>query len=171
MFGPLNLIIILIAIILANISYYIFILVNEILFLNYNTILDNWHIFVVDLRRVNTVSNSLRTTYNLKWNLNPFNILKVIINSWLLYIYETIFHKYFIYVPISSLIIFREYTKSTFMLFICWVQVTGIAILTIWARGIGPRVRPDQLSDLVWKDLIIILIGLLLLSMIMMTIL
>lgn len=42
-----------------------------------------------------------------------------------------------------------------------WIQLISIAILTIWARGIGPRFRPDQLSDLTWKDLLIYLSGIL----------
>ncbi len=38
-----------------------------------------------------------------------------------------------------------------------WGQLMSIAILTIWARGVGPRFRPDQLSDLTWKDLLLFL--------------
>ena len=30
---------------------------------------------------------------------------------------------------------------------ILWSQIMSIAILTIWARGVGPRFRPDQISD------------------------
>lgn len=38
-----------------------------------------------------------------------------------------------------------------------WVQTISCATFTIWARGVGPRFRPDQLSDITWKDILIIL--------------
>ncbi len=44
-----------------------------------------------------------------------------------------------------------------------WGQIMSLAVLTIWARGVGPRFRPDQLSDLTWKDLLIFLSGILVL--------
>jgi hypothetical protein len=31
---------------------------------------------------------------------------------------------------------------------IVWAQIMGIAVYTIWARGVGPRFRPDQMSGL-----------------------
>lgn len=49
----------------------------------------------------------------------------------------------------------------TWMTIILWVQFLGIAAYTIWARGVGPRFRPDQMSDLTWKDLLLLLAGLL----------
>lgn len=48
-------------------------------------------------------------------------------------------------------------------LFKMWMQVIGLAIVSIWARGVGPRFRPDQLSNIAWKDLLILLVSLLLL--------
>ena len=42
-----------------------------------------------------------------------------------------------------------------------WLQFIGLATYTIWARGVGPRFRPDQMSDLTWKDLLFFLAGLL----------
>lgn len=42
-----------------------------------------------------------------------------------------------------------------------WIQLICFGAFTIWARGVGPRFRPDQLSDITWKDILIILIGLL----------
>lgn len=42
-----------------------------------------------------------------------------------------------------------------------WLSIIGLAFITILARGIGPRFRIDQLSDLTWKDLLILLVGLL----------
>lgn len=47
-----------------------------------------------------------------------------------------------------------------------WLQFIGIATYTIWARGVGPRFRPDQMSDLTWKDLLFFLVGLLVLIII-----
>lgn len=47
---------------------------------------------------------------------------------------------------------------------IIWGQIISLAILTIWARGVGPRFRPDQISDLTWKDLLVFLLGVLVLA-------
>lgn len=47
-----------------------------------------------------------------------------------------------------------------------WFQIMSLAILTIWARGVGPRFRPDQLSDLTWKDLLVFLSSFLIISII-----
>lgn len=44
-----------------------------------------------------------------------------------------------------------------------WLQVISLGILTIWARGMGPRFRPDQLTEIVWRDMLIYLGGLLIL--------
>lgn len=54
---------------------------------------------------------------------------------------------------------FTHYNATAML--ILWTQIISLAILTIWARGVGPRFRPDQLSDLTWKDLLIFLGGLL----------
>ena len=65
--------------------------------------------------------------------------------------------------------IFKFYNKSwplNFNLFRLWCLITTIAILTIWARGVGPRFRPDQLSDLTWKDLLLFLAALLILVLV-----
>ena len=51
---------------------------------------------------------------------------------------------------------------------IIWGQIISLAILTIWARGVGPRFRPDQLSDLTWKDLVLFLGTMLVISALMM---
>lgn len=51
----------------------------------------------------------------------------------------------------------------TLDLFFVWLHIICLAILTIWARGVGPRFRPDQLSTLTWKDLILFICGLLIL--------
>jgi hypothetical protein len=51
---------------------------------------------------------------------------------------------------------------SSHDLFVMWAQMISVAILTIWARGVGPRFRPDQMSELTWKDILIYLIGCLL---------
>jgi NADH:ubiquinone oxidoreductase subunit H len=41
---------------------------------------------------------------------------------------------------------------------VVWIQLMAMAVMTIWARGVGPRFRPDQLSDITWKDLLIFLV-------------
>ncbi len=46
-----------------------------------------------------------------------------------------------------------------------WGQIIALAILTIWARGVGPRFRPDQLSDLTWKDLLPTLLTILVIAL------
>lgn len=58
-----------------------------------------------------------------------------------------------------------------FDLFFFWGHIICLAILTIWARGVGPRFRPDQLSNLTWKDLIVFIAGLLFVISIIVTIL
>ena len=57
--------------------------------------------------------------------------------------------------------IFFIYKESFLIqkLFVLWIKTITCAILTIWARGVGPRFRVDQMSDLTWKDLLVILIG------------
>lgn len=50
---------------------------------------------------------------------------------------------------------------------VIWIQIMSLAILTIWARGVGPRYRIDQLSDLAWKDLLLFLGGFLACSLIL----
>ena len=55
-----------------------------------------------------------------------------------------------------------EETFNPLDLFYIWLQVFFFGIITIWARGVGPRFRPDQLSDLTWKDLVIYLLGIVL---------
>jgi NADH:ubiquinone oxidoreductase subunit H len=45
----------------------------------------------------------------------------------------------------------------SFDIIIVWLQLICIATFTIWARGVGPRFRPDQMSDITWKDLLIFL--------------
>lgn len=52
---------------------------------------------------------------------------------------------------------------SGLALIFIWVQFIGLATYTIWARGVGPRFRPDQMSDLTWKDLLFFLAGFLVL--------
>ena len=52
---------------------------------------------------------------------------------------------------------------SRWALICVWLQFIGLATYTIWARGVGPRFRPDQMSDLTWKDLLFFLVGLLVL--------
>lgn len=37
-----------------------------------------------------------------------------------------------------------------------WLQYISLAAYTIWARGVGPRFRPDQLSDLTWRELLLL---------------
>lgn len=37
---------------------------------------------------------------------------------------------------------------SSWALICVWLQFIGLATYTIWARGVGPRFRPDQMSDL-----------------------
>jgi NADH:ubiquinone oxidoreductase subunit H len=44
-------------------------------------------------------------------------------------------------------------------LFIMWFQIISLGVLTIWARGVGPRFRPDQMSEITWKDILIYLTG------------
>lgn len=44
-----------------------------------------------------------------------------------------------------------------------WCKIFIASIFTIWARGVGPRVRPDQLSDITWKDFLLNLLGFLIL--------
>lgn len=53
-------------------------------------------------------------------------------------------------------------------LFKLWFQIMGLAIITIWARGVGPRFRPDQLSSHAWKDIVIFLVGTLICAIIIM---
>ena len=36
----------------------------------------------------------------------------------------------------------------TFAVIFVWAQLISLAAFTIWARGVGPRFRPDQMSDL-----------------------
>ena len=45
----------------------------------------------------------------------------------------------------------------TYSLLLIWLGIISIAVFTIWSRGVGPRFRPDQMSDLVWKDVVIYL--------------
>jgi NADH:ubiquinone oxidoreductase subunit H len=45
--------------------------------------------------------------------------------------------------------------ERSFETFLFYAQIIFISVFTIWARGVGPRFRPDQMSDLTWKDLII----------------
>lgn len=40
-----------------------------------------------------------------------------------------------------------------------WCKLFIASIFTIWARGVGPRARPDQLSDMTWKDFLLNLLG------------
>lgn len=40
---------------------------------------------------------------------------------------------------------------------ILWAEIIGLAILTIWARAVGPRFRIDQMHELTWKDLLVVL--------------
>lgn len=44
-------------------------------------------------------------------------------------------------------------------LILLWCKIVTASIFTIWARGVGPRLRPDQLSDLTWKDSLLNLLG------------
>lgn len=37
--------------------------------------------------------------------------------------------------------------EVAFKMFIFWVKILSLTLLTIWARAVGPRFRPDQLSD------------------------
>lgn len=55
---------------------------------------------------------------------------------------------------------------STWALVALWLQFICLAAYTIWARGVGPRFRPDQMSDLTWKDLLFFLVGLLVLVLV-----
>jgi hypothetical protein len=60
-----------------------------------------------------------------------------------------------------------EYDETPYMakeILNMWSSVVLLAIMTIWSRGVGPRFRPDQLSDLTWKDLLIFLLGAIILS-------
>ncbi len=34
-----------------------------------------------------------------------------------------------------------------------------VSVFTIWARGVGPRFRPDQMSNFTWKDGLIFIGG------------
>lgn len=43
--------------------------------------------------------------------------------------------------------------------FFAWFQFAAFGISIIWARGVGPRLRPDHLSDLTWKDFLLFLTG------------
>lgn len=52
----------------------------------------------------------------------------------------------------QQLIIEADIKYTTFLF---WLQLISISIFTIWARGVGPRFRPDQMSDLTWKDMLI----------------
>jgi NADH:ubiquinone oxidoreductase subunit H len=42
-------------------------------------------------------------------------------------------------------------------LLILWLQYAAVAVYTIWARGVGPRFRPDQVSDVTWRDFLVFL--------------
>ena len=42
---------------------------------------------------------------------------------------------------------------------ILWVKLIICSIFTIWARGVGPRFRSDQMSDWTWKDILVILVS------------
>ena len=57
---------------------------------------------------------------------------------------------------------FDDSTGSWVDVFFFWVGIICLSVSTIWARGVGPRVRPDQLSELVWTCLLPLLAGLLL---------
>ena len=49
-----------------------------------------------------------------------------------------------------------EKSQSFDTLFVKWLKILALAVSTIWARGVGPRTRPDQLSDITWTILIIL---------------
>ncbi len=44
-------------------------------------------------------------------------------------------------------------------LMLFWLQITAVMVFTIWARGVGPRFRADQMSDFTWKDALILVGG------------
>lgn len=67
--------------------------------------------------------------------------------------------------PADVLIVTVEpHTRETYdanAILVIWGQIILLAVFTIWARTVGPRFRPDQLSDLTWKDLLLLLLGML----------
>ena len=50
---------------------------------------------------------------------------------------------------------------STFIL-----QVLFIILVSIWSRAAGPRMRPDQLSDITWKEFFVLISSFILLVLI-----
>ena len=92
---------------------------------------------------------------------------KIIINYVIMSIFPYL--SFLIDISIDTFYIYEEsYVKTaTWPLFKMWVCVTIIAVLTIWARGVGPRFRPDQLSNITWKDILILLGGLLVIVLIL----
>lgn len=68
-------------------------------------------------------------------------------------------------IPTYCDIDYHESSRVVFIfcrILILWIKLILCSLLTIWARGVGPRTRPDQLSDWTWKDILIFLFSCLL---------
>ena len=75
----------------------------------------------------------------------------------------------YLFIEYCDLIDFEIYKKDApiyifFKIIILWLKMIICSIFTIWSRGVGPRFRTDQMSDISWKEVLVLLIGLLFLS-------
>lgn len=93
--------------------------------------------------------------------LDSLNHLLMILNRIYICIYLYIFDS----ILFVELYCFFNTSFNDYDLVHLWLGVVMVGIVTILARGVGPRSRPDQLSDLTWKDIIIILVSTLIVIM------
>ena len=82
--------------------------------------------------------------------------------DWVWFFYE----KLFFYIYNNSLNI-SDHIFNVPIFFV--LQTMFLVIISVWARAVGPRMRMDQLSQLVWKDFVPSLTLILIVILIIMT--
>lgn len=126
------------------------------------------------------IIESLNTSWN--WSITPSDFDResfINFNFFFFYITKSVVMaiiRIFIYIYLarfnSKLFLdMNDISKNSYYkydLLAIWFKVLFIGIITILARGIGPRTRPDQLSDFTWKDIVIFLFGFLIMLIIFM---